>query len=192
MDVPPLACDSHMHVFGPPERYPGAPTREYTPTLMPYEAYAPIARRLGLERVVLVQPSAYGTDNRCLLDTLRQQPQNTRGVVVIEAGISDPELDAMHELGVRGARLNLMSPRVSDVAAAEKMLQPVAARIGPLGWHIQIYADPGIIAPIAPVIRRLQVPVVLDHMAGVCANLRASATRTSSPSSTCWLPMAAG
>ena len=73
----------------------------------------------------------------------------------------------MHALGVRGVRLNLMSPRVSDVATAEQMLKPIAARIGRLGWHIQIYADPGIIAPIAPVIRRLQVPVVLNHMAGV-------------------------
>lgn len=166
MDLPPLSCDSHMHVLGPPARYPGAPTREYTPTLMPFEAYVPIARRLRLERVVLVQPSAYGTDNRCLLDTLRQHPGNLRGVVVIEPGIADAALDDMRALGVRGVRLNLMSPRVSDVATAEKMLAPVAARIARLGWHIQIYADPGTIAPIAPVIRRLQVPVVLDHMAG--------------------------
>ena len=94
---------------------------------------------------------------------------HTRGVVVIEPGISDDALDAMHALGVRGVRLNLMSPRVSDVAAAERMLEPVAARIARLGWHIQIYADAGIIAPVASVIRRLAVPVVLDHMAGVRA-----------------------
>ena len=167
MNLPPLACDSHMHVFGPPERYPGAPTRQYTPTLMPFEAYVPIAGPLGLERVVLVQPSAYGSDNRWLIETLRANAGTTRGVVVIEAGISDAELDAMHALGVRGIRLNLMSPRVSDVATVEEMLAPVAARIGRLGWHIQIYADPAVIASIAPVIRRLQVPVVLDHMGGV-------------------------
>jgi len=166
MEIPPLACDSHMHVFGPPARYPGAPTRQYSPTQMPFSAYLPVAQRLGLQRVVLVQPSAYGTDNRCLLDTLRVQPGNTRGVVVLDPAVPDAALDAMHALGVRGARLNLMTPRVSDVDAAQRMLEPVAARIGRLGWHLQIYADPGVVAPIAPVIRGLPVAVVLDHMAG--------------------------
>ena len=167
MQIPPLSCDSHMHVFGPPAQYPGAPTRQYSPTLMPFAAYAPVARRLGLERVVLVQRRAYGSDNRCLLDTLRAQPANKRGVVVIDLAVPDAELDAMHALGVRGARLNLMSPQIESVAAAERLLEPVAARVERLGWHIQIYADPGIVAPIAPVIARLPVPVVLDHMAGV-------------------------
>ena len=170
MTLPPLSCDSHMHVFGPPARYPGAPTRQYSPTEMPFAAYAPVARRLGLQRVVLVQPSAYGTDNRCLLDTLREEPENKRAVVVIDPAIDAAELDAMHALGVRGIRLNLMSPRIESVAAAAALLEPVAARIGRLGWHIQIYADPGVIAPIAPVIRSLAVPVVLDHMAGVRAD----------------------
>jgi predicted TIM-barrel fold metal-dependent hydrolase len=67
--VPPLACDCHMHVFGPPDLYPGSPGRTYTPSLMPLSAYQSVAERLGLQRVVFVQPSAYGTDNRALLDT---------------------------------------------------------------------------------------------------------------------------
>lgn len=166
--IPPGACDSHMHVFGPPERYPGAPSRLYSPTLMPFEAYAPIARRLGLSRVVLVQPSAYGTDNRAMLDTMRERP-GMRGVVVIEPAIADSELDAMHALGVRGVRLNLMSPRVGSASEAERLLGPVAERLGPRGWHLQIYADPAVVAPIAPVLRSLGVPVVLDHMGGVRA-----------------------
>lgn len=167
--IPPLSCDSHMHVFGPPARYPGAPTRQYSPTEMPFANYAPVAARLGLQRVVLVQPSAYGTDNRCLLDTLRDEPAGKRAVVVIDPGATDAELDAMHALGVRGTRLNLLSPRIADAAAAERLLAPVAARIARLGWHLQIYADAGVVAPIAGVIRRLPVPVVLDHMAGVRA-----------------------
>jgi predicted TIM-barrel fold metal-dependent hydrolase len=169
MEIPRGACDTHMHVFGPPARYPGAPTRQYSPTLMPFEAYAPVAQRLGIERVVLVQPSAYGTDNRCLLDTLRERPGILRGVVVIDSAIDDASIKAMHSLGVRGVRLNLMSPRVSDVAAAARLLEPVAARVAALGWHLQIYADPDVVAPIAPLLARLPVPVVLDHMAGVRA-----------------------
>ena len=172
MEIPPLACDSHMHVLGSLERYPGAPTRQYNPTPMPLADYARVARGLDLQRVVLVQPSAYGSDNRCLLDTLRQQPAGLRGIAVIDPDISDAALDDMHALGVRGVRLNLMSPRVSDVAAVERMLAPVAERVARLGWHLQIYADPGVVAPIVPVIRRLPIPVVLDHMAGVRASDR--------------------
>ena len=168
MKIPPLACDCHMHVFGPPAKYPGAPGRLYSPTDMPLSRYTPMARRLGLERVVLVQPSAYGTDNRCLLDTLREHPVNMRAIAVIDtASISDAELDAMHALGVRGTRLNLLTPRIDSAEACARLLEPVASRIGRLGWHIQIYADSSIIAAVTDVIRGLAVPVVLDHMAGV-------------------------
>jgi predicted TIM-barrel fold metal-dependent hydrolase len=159
-----------MHVFGPPSIYPGAATRQYSPTEMPYARYAPMARALGLERVVLVQPSAYGADNSCLLDTLRdasdEERRRMRAVAVIDDETGADALDAMHALGVRGARLNLMSPRIDSVAAAERLVGRVAARIGRLGWHLQIYADPRIMAPLVEVIAHLEVPVVLDHMAG--------------------------
>jgi len=162
-----------MHVFGPPSDYPGAPTRQYQPTEMPYQKYAPIARKLGLMRAVLVQPSAYGADNSYLLDTLRQasngERSRMRAVAVIDAETDAEALDAMHALGVRGTRLNLMSPRIDSAATAARLLQKTAARIGRLGWHVQIYADLKIIATIAEVIARLNVAVVLDHMAGARA-----------------------
>src|SRR3954471_2384089 len=155
MNIPPLSCDSHMHVFGPPSIYPGAAARQYSPTEMPYGAYASMARTLGLERVVLVQPSAYGADNSCLLDTLRdasdEERNRMRAIAVINDETGADALDAMHSLGVRGARLNLMSPRIDSAAAAERLIGRLAARIGRLGWHLQIYADPGIIAPLVHV-----------------------------------------
>jgi predicted TIM-barrel fold metal-dependent hydrolase len=168
--VPSLSCDSHMHVLGAIERYPAAPNRLYTPTVMPLESYQRVATGLGLQRVVFVQPSAYGTDNRCMMDALQRCPGFARGVVVIETAISDNELHAMHEAGVRGIRLNLMTPRIEDAATAERLLGEAVARIKKFGWHIQIYADPTIVADIAPIIRKVEVPVVLDHMAGARAD----------------------
>lgn len=156
-----------MHVLGPPEDYPGVPSRLYTPTDMPFAAYDLVANRLGLQRVVLVQPSAYGTDNRCMLDAMKQLPGRSRGVAVVGPAVAENTLESMHAVGVRGVRLNLMTPRITDAAAAERLLEPLASRIARFGWHLQVYADPAIVAPIAPVIRRLRVPVVLDHMAGV-------------------------
>jgi predicted TIM-barrel fold metal-dependent hydrolase len=169
--VPPLACDCHMHVFGPPDQYPGAPGRTYTPSRRPLEAYRPVADRLGLQRVVLVQPSAYGTDNRALLDTLGTGAASMRGVAVVDEACGPSTLRAMHQVGVRGIRLNLMSPRIADVETARILLSQAATRVAPLGWHVQIYCDSEILAVIAPLLVDLPVPVVFDHMGGARTRL---------------------
>lgn len=163
---PRLACDAHLHVLGDPARYPGAPHRQYQPRAKSFDEYLALARPLGLERAVLVQPSAYGSDNRCLLDTLRAHPGATRGVVVIDPALPEETLAEMHALGVRGVRLNLLNPRVRDAADARRLIDPVVRRIGRYGWHLQIYADPDVVAPLADVLASLDVPVVLDHCAG--------------------------
>jgi predicted TIM-barrel fold metal-dependent hydrolase len=164
--LPEGACDCHMHVFGDPTRYRGAPDRTYQPTDMPLHRYLPVARRLGLDRFVIVQPSGYGTDNSCTLDALKSRPDDVRAVVVIDDRTSDDELQALDGSGVRGVRLNLMTPRVTDREAAFARLDAAAKRIARLGWHIQIYADLDLVAAIAPVLRHLDVPVVFDHMGG--------------------------
>lgn len=171
LTVPPLACDSHMHVFGPPDRYPGAPGRTYAPSLKPLQDYRPIAARLGLQRVVLVQPSAYGTDNRALLETLGEGVATMRAVVVIDENCDAATLRAMHQVGVRGIRLNLMSPRIADTEAARTLLQRAAVQVAPLGWHVQIYCDGEILSVVAPALRDLAVPVVFDHMGGARTRL---------------------
>lgn len=171
LPVPVLVCDCHMHVFGPPEQYPGAPGRTYTPSLMPLQAYQLVANRLELRRVVLVQPSAYGTDHRALLDTLGEGTPTMRAVVVIDETCDAASLQAMHRAGVRGVRLNLMSPRITDTEAARALLQRTAAQVGKLGWHVQIHGDGEILSVVAPVLRDLPVPVAFDHMGGARTRL---------------------
>ena len=87
--LPDLSCDAHLHVLGPPARYPGGPLRQYQPRENRFEEYRAMASRLGLARAVLVQPSAYGTDNRAMLDTLREHPGHTRGVAVIDPAVAE-------------------------------------------------------------------------------------------------------
>lgn len=164
--VPPGSCDCHMHVFGPPERYKGAPDRSYDPRERRLSDYEDLAGTLGFERVVFVQPSAYGTDNACLLDALRVRPETARAVVVIGEEHDASALRALHEAGARGARLNLMTPRVTDGHAAKARLEETARRIAPLGWHLQIYADLEVVGMVAPALRTISVPIVFDHMGG--------------------------
>ena len=169
--LPDLSCDAHLHVFGPPARYPGAPLRQYQPLEKRFAEYRAMASRLGLGRAVLVQPSAYGTDNRAMLDTLREHPGKTRGIAVIDPAVGERDLEEMHVLGVRGVRLNLMNPRVRSAEEARRAIEPVVRRVARLGWHLQVYADPDVVAPLGDVLAACGIPVVLDHCAGARARL---------------------
>lgn len=158
--LPPGTCDTHMHVFGPPARYSLVAGRNYTPQPVTFDAYRQVMAALGIDRAVLVQPSVYGTDNSALLDALRQDRGHLRGVVVVAPEVSDTELAALHASGVRGIRVNRRNPgglSLDDLAR-------LSARIGALGWHIQLQAVIREGFSLAPIVRACPVPVVLDHM----------------------------
>ena len=170
-------CDCHTHVFGPFDRYPLARERSYTPPPASVEDLVARLDRTGLARAVIVQPSAYATDNRRTLDAVAAFPDRLRAVVVIDGTESDAVLAEMHENGARGVRLNLISaggPRGTTIA---ELLTRVAARVRPLGWHIQIYTDLDVVADHAAILQGLDVDIVLDHMAKVDATQGAAHPR---------------
>jgi predicted TIM-barrel fold metal-dependent hydrolase len=164
--VPPLACDCHMHVFGAPNRYPGATIRSYTAQEASLASWREVARAVGFERVVVVQPSAYGSDNRCIVDTLREIGSLGRGIAQIDASTNDTALESLHAAGIRGVRLNPKSARVRDAGALASLLEDTALRIQRFGWHVEIHAELAILGEIVDTIRDAPVPVVLDHMGG--------------------------
>ena len=172
--VPHGAIDCHMHIFGDPATYPPAEWRAYDPTPATLPVYNAEAARMGFSRVVFVQPSAYGTDNRCMMDALKARGASSRGIAVIDSATKDTELKALAKLGVRGVRLNLVSNGIPDIGAATAQLQETAARVGKLGWHIQIFALPSLLAGLAPAIGELGVDVVIDHMGAGDGKLAAS------------------
>ena len=172
--LPDHATDCHMHVFGDTADYKPAVLRAYNPTPASLADYRAVFGPLGLRRIVIVQPSAYGTDNSCMLDALAADDAAlTRGVAVIDDATTASDLAAMAALRVKGVRLNLVSNGVPDPAAAIAELRRAAERVGPLGWHIQIFALPALFAAIAAVIPTLGVPVVVDHQGGADARLGA-------------------
>ncbi|MBD0270705.1 MAG: amidohydrolase family protein [Acetobacteraceae bacterium] len=164
--APPGATDCHCHVFGPYDRYPLSPGRSYTPPEASVAAYLGMLDTIGLSRTVVVQPSVYGTDNAVTLDAVGEiGPHRARAVVVVDDGFGAAELAAMAERGARGARFNAVSGNGAPLAQLERL----AERIAPLGWHVQLYAHPEAVIDMEPTLRRLPVPVVLDHMGGVKA-----------------------
>lgn len=168
-DVPAGACDCHTHVIGDRATYPMVADRHYTPALATHDDLLAHLRRNGLQRVVIVQPSVYGTDNRCMLDSLDRLGGAGRGVAVLDESADDSTLQTLHRHGVRGLRVNLESAGGRDADPAHSALLRWSERIAPLGWHLQIYAALDVIASLAKRLATLPVPVVLDHFAMVQA-----------------------
>jgi predicted TIM-barrel fold metal-dependent hydrolase len=163
----PGATDCHAHVFGPQTRFPYPQNPNYVSPDATTDDYVRMLRTIGCERAVLVQPSVYRTDNRCMLDAMRSGKFSFRGVAVIGEETTDAELKDMHAAGVRGVRLNLASK--GSGTRIDTALR-VARRIAPFGWHVQFFLNIGAVPEIEPLVPRLPVDVVIDHFALVPAD----------------------
>lgn len=161
------ACDCHVHVVGAVQDYPMVAQRHYTPGPASVHDLQQHLARNGLQRCVIIQPSFYGTDNRCMLHALRVLAGTGRGVAVLDRQASDEHLRILSAQGIRGLRLNIESSGTGDAKALDTALRYWAARIAPLGWHIQLYASLDTLSRALPVLQNLSVPVVLDHFAMV-------------------------
>jgi predicted TIM-barrel fold metal-dependent hydrolase len=165
--LPPKACDTHAHVFGPAAQFPYATDRSYTPPDAPLAKYLAMLDTLGFARGALVQGSAYGRDNAAMLDALKRQPTRLRGVAVADADTPPDELRRWHVLGVRGLRFNhyfrdgQLHYRGGVPLDAARILAPVMHE---LGWHLQLWIDVKDLDDTLPVLTSLGLPVVIDHM----------------------------
>jgi predicted TIM-barrel fold metal-dependent hydrolase len=186
--LPAGTCDTHFHVFGPQDRYPMDPRRNYTPHQSSLQDYRQVMAALGIERGVIVQPSVYGTDNSATLDALRAGGPALRGIAVPAADISDDELADMHRLGVRGIRLNLVNPAMLTLDDALSILRRMAAQ----KWHLQVQLD---LARFPDALRALcqkvSVPVVVDHMGKLPPSTRDHHLMEMLRAGACWVKLSA-
>ncbi len=165
--LPPKACDTHCHVFGPASLFPYADERSYTPPDAPLEKYLGMLDTLGFERGALVQGSAHGRDNSAMLDALARRPERLRGVAVADETVASAELRRWHALGVRGLRFNhffrdgQLHYRGGVTLNSARVLAPVMKE---LGWHLQLWIDIKDLPDTIPTLRAIGVPVVIDHM----------------------------
>jgi predicted TIM-barrel fold metal-dependent hydrolase len=164
---PPGSCDCHAHVFGPDPLYPYVGNAAYRFPLTTVERFEAMLAVLGCTRGVLVQPSVYGTDNRCMLAALRARPDTMRGVAVVDPDISDAQLRELDAAGVRGIRINVSS-KTSVLRIDDAPL--LAARIAPLGWHLQFFAKLDQVPELSERLRGLPVRCVIDHFGHIDAN----------------------
>lgn len=162
--------DCHVHVFSA-----AAPIRagHYVPADRPLGEIERAAQAHGIGRLVLVQPSVYGTDNTVMLQALEASAGRHRGVAVLDPAVGDDALDRLHRAGVRGVRFNLVSPagHAGDLGAAHDELHRLAPRLRDRGWHVQWYVRAEALPQLADWQARTGLCFVLDHLGGLAAGL---------------------
>lgn len=163
-DVPPGATDCAVHVYGDTKRHPYWEGRTYTPEPATVSELRQFHKALRVDRVVIVQATPYGTDNSCVVDSIREIGGSARGVAIIDDKTTEASLDEMHRGGVRGIRLNLGNQAATDAAAARRRLNIAAERMKRRnGWSLQVSASTPTFEVLQADLRAVAVPLVVDH-----------------------------
>ena len=170
-DVPAHACDCHTHIHGDPERFPFFAGRVYTPEPASPEEMAALHKALHIERVVIVTPSVYGTDNSSTLFGMKARGATARGVAVIDDKTTEAELDTMQAEGFRGIRINLATGSMNDPNVGRARFTTAVERVKARGWHVQLYTTLAMISAIKDLVLASPVPAVFDHFGGLEASL---------------------
>ncbi len=158
LKAPANTCDTHMHFYN--AKYPTAPTAVNTPPDAGPDDYKAVRARLGLERVVVVQPTTYGLDNTCQLEGAAAFGDNARLIVVVDETTPEAELERLTGTGARGARFHMMK----GGAVPWDILEEVAARIQGFGWHIQLQLNGRELPEREEMLKRLPGTLVVDHV----------------------------
>lgn len=168
--MPPLACDTHGHIFGPASKYPWNPARGYTPPDALPEGYEALHAALGVSRGVLTQPSVYGTDNRCMLDYVSKNLHRMRAVAAVGPEIDDKTLATMHSQGARGIRVNVADPGGNPFSSFAE-IELLGHRLKSMGWHIELLLHVHQMDDMIADIRRLPVDISVGHLGYMPAEL---------------------
>jgi predicted TIM-barrel fold metal-dependent hydrolase len=161
-NLPGGSCDAHFHVFEP--GYPSIPEPFYSFPEGTIAQYLALAGFFGIDRMVLVQPTYYGTDNSLTIEALRRLGPRARGVVRVEEDVSEATLDAFHKAGVRAFRLDLFERSEQPVGETAAYVRRMAKRATARGWHVQFYSPGTVIRDLLPFLAELEDVFVIDHM----------------------------
>jgi predicted TIM-barrel fold metal-dependent hydrolase len=159
--LPPGSVDCHAHIFDRFDKYAFASSRKYHPPLCTREAWIALHAALGVEKGVQVHATPYGFDNSITYDFLKEHPGRFVGVAVVDSQVKESALRRLDAVGFRAARLMDQFPNGATTA----MLESIARKVAPLGWHIEInIAKCADWVELEPRLRRCPVPLVFDHL----------------------------
>lgn len=171
-DVPANACDSHTHIFGDPHRFPYNLPRNYTPEIVSVDESLAVHRALHTQRIVLVQPSVYGSDNSCMLDAMKKLGSISRGIGVIDDNAPHSIIEELDRAGIRGIRANFDDTNLFEADACRPVFHAKVNQIkNQRNWHLQIHTRMSVIAGLEKDLMASPIPLVIDHFGEAKANL---------------------
>jgi 2-pyrone-4,6-dicarboxylate lactonase len=165
--APAGTVDTHCHIFGPASEYPFSPKRPYTPPDAPLSMFRALHEKIGVRRAVIVNATLHGFDNRVVTDAIAQSNGMYKGIANINDAMSDADLQALDKAGIRGCRFAFLKRLggVGDINVFKRLVDRAAA----IGWHIDVYLEPGTIREFIPILSALPTTYVIDHMGTISA-----------------------
>lgn len=152
-----------MHVFDPAAIPPSDKPRAYVPP----KATAEQARAALLPytpRMVVVQPSIYGTDNSVTLKGLSEIGLGCAVVELDPYSTSSDEMQRLHAAGARGVRVNFVSRGITpNQDQLMTQMKAYADLVRPYGWVLQIYINLSLLDDIGDHLDSFGVPICIDH-----------------------------
>jgi predicted TIM-barrel fold metal-dependent hydrolase len=171
--LPPGSCDSHVHVVGDPTRYPMSPQRDYTPPPATADQLAKMLAVMHLDRVVIVTPTIYDTDNSATIDALRQLGlQRARGIAIVDEDAAPDSFARLAASGIAGVRVFLGGGSETDAQAIKHRLQHFGKLAAEQGWHLDVFTPPDVVAAVAEPIASCPVPLVFDYFAWLSGGIQ--------------------
>ena len=165
--LPDNACDAHVHVFGPPARFPYASTRNFTPVAAPKETLFALHRQLGITRCVIVQSMIHGMDNAVVANAIAAGQGRYLGVALAPVEVTATQLQDLAAQGFRAVRFNFM--KHLGMGTDPQALVKLTHRLADAQMHLQVHFEASMVNELAPWLQRSAVPVVIDHMGRVDA-----------------------
>ena len=160
LKAPRGACDTHMHIIYPEETFPFSPGNEGAFPQAPLEDYVEMARRIGIDRCVMTQTPAYEMDNGWVIAAMAEFGPNARGTVTLDPEVELDDIEALDELGVRGACFHMLSGGWHEWQEVAE----IAEKVAEFGWHVQVQMDGLKLPGRLPLLEALPTTVVIDHI----------------------------
>ena len=158
LKAPAGMVDTAIHIYE--AKYPIVPTATFKPPVASVADYQKVCERVGIARTIVVQPTAYGTDNRCTLEAIEKiGPERTRGVAVVDPLVTDAELDRLTKAGIRGIRYFMMPGGVLSWDDVDKL----APRVTAFGWTLNLQLDGRTFPEYEERVKRWPGTLVIDH-----------------------------
>jgi 2-pyrone-4,6-dicarboxylate lactonase len=167
--LPPNACDTHVHVFGPYHRFPFPHAHQNKPAEAPKENLFALHRHLGITRCVIVQSMVHGLDNAVIEDAIAAGAGHYLGVALVKPDVGHTELGRLAAAGFRAVRFNFM--KHLGMGAKSDELLTLTQRLADHDMHLQVHFESSLVHELGPCLQKSAVPVVIDHMGRVDARL---------------------